>query len=596
MLEIVRLEKKSGHEYYIYFEGNNFEEYLGFTAMLGNVDSRYFDSEKQCYCCNSVDAQKIQDELNYPNFGDDLKLKPYGYQRQAAVFCLKQNDQGALIGLCCGAGKSAVFLAIINELKKHDESLSAVVVVKASLKEQWLEEVSKFTDYKATIIDTYKASTKSIAGKIRRKEKEAQKLMDDVKHDHIKELAALNTEITALKKEQEGSFHKLFDPEKYDIFIVGYETLTDDTVKSEFQKLAPKIWCVDEIDCIKNPHAKRSLALYTFNKAPFRYGATATPIRKNPKDLYGIFTFLNPSLFPNERMFDETYLTFWRGRVSGSKNEEQLANIVAPYMFRRTFDEIADQLPTLTVIPVKCYFTDKQKKKDKLLSDEAQDMKDEAETIYAQSGPVAAEKNPRYKMLQDGIIARQTFRQMLADDERLLANSDSNLAHKYTTGDKSPKLEMCIELIEKIISSGKKVVIFSKYLGMLDFIEEAVLADPELEGNIVSKITGSTSGEDRSDIIKKVNNDTVHNILLLSDAGEAGLNLQAIPYMIEYELAESAAKQTQRHGRIVRASSKYSKSIVFQLIVEDSWDTICQQIIAKKQGYNEKIIEGGGST
>lgn len=553
--------------------------------MLGNVDSRYFDTKKQCYFCNSVDAQKIQDELNYQNFGNDLKLKPYGYQRQAAVFCLKQKDQGALVGLCCGAGKSVIFLAIINELKKHDNSLSAVVIVKASLKEQWLDEVSKFTDYKATIINTFKASTKNFSAKIKRKEKEAKKLTNG------KGLKKINAEISSLKKEQKNHFHNLFDSKKYDIFIVGYETLTDDAVKKEFEELAPKIWCVDEIDCIKNPHAKRSLALYGFNSAPYRYGATATPIRKNPKDLFGIFSFLNPNLFPNERAFDDTYLTFWRGRVSGSKNEEQLAKIVAPYMFRRTFDEIADQLPTLTVIPVKCHFTDKQKRKDKLLSDEAQEMKEEAENIYAQIGPVAAEKNPRYKTLQDGVIARQTFRQMLADDERLLADSDSQLAHKYVSGDKSPKLELCIELVEKIIDSGKKVVIFSKYLGMLDYIEEAISSDSKLKGNIVSKITGNTSGEMRSEIIKQVNNDDIHNILLLSDAGEAGLNLQAIPYMIEYELAESAAKQTQRHGRIVRASSKYSKSIVFQLIVDDSWDTICQQIIAKKQGYNEKIIE-----
>ena len=61
--------------------------------------------------------------------------------------------------------------------------------------------------------------------------------------------------------------------------------------------------------------------------------------------------------------------------------------------------------------------------------------------------------------------------------------------------------------------------------------------------------------------------------------------------MIEMDLADSAAKQTQRHGRIQRADSKHSNVFVYQLIVKDSYDhTIGPKSSQKKQGYAGRIL------
>lgn len=68
------------------------------------------------------------------------------------------------------------------------------------------------------------------------------------------------------------------------------------------------------------------------------------------------------------------------------------------------------------------------------------------------------------------------------------------------------------------------------------------------------------------------------------------LNLSSIRYMIEIELADSAAKQTQRHGRIQRADSIHKNVFVFQLITRNSWDEIQEKIVNKKQGYADRIL------
>ena len=80
------------------------------------------------------------------------------------------------------------------------------------------------------------------------------------------------------------------------------------------------------------------------------------------------------------------------------------------------------------------------------------------------------------------------------------------------------------------------------------------------------------------------------NILLVSDAAESGVNLKSTKYLIEFDLADSAAKQTQRHGRITRADSIHRTVVVYQLIAKESFDEIAMMIIEKKAKYAEDIL------
>ena len=73
--------------------------------------------------------------------------------------------------------------------------------------------------------------------------------------------------------------------------------------------------------------------------------------------------------------------------------------------------------------------------------------------------------------------------------------------------------------------------------------------------------------------------------------GNAGISLSKCKNLIEYDLAESYADQTQRHGRIKRADSISKVSNIYQIILEESWDEIQEKIINKKQKYDADIIK-----
>jgi SNF2 family DNA or RNA helicase len=299
---------------------------------------------------------------------------------------------------------------------------------------------------------------------------------------------------------------------------------------------------------------------------------------------------LRPSLFPSEIAFDRTYLTFYNGRISGSKNEDMLNKAIDPYRFKKSYEEIADQLPTQTIIQKYCSFTKEQQQMNDLLMEEIEQFKEEEGKMALRYPIEVLQTMPDYQKLENNIVARQNFAQMLADSEDLLLNSESDLAHSYCTGGASSKVELCVELVRKIIESDEKVVIFSRYLKIQNILEEAIQDILEQNSAKTARITGAVSSADRNTIIHKFNDQPEYKVLFASDAAEAGINIPAAKYMIEFELAESAAKQTQRHGRIQRADSIHKSVFVYQLICRNSFDEIAMKIVSKKEKYANDIL------
>ena len=95
---------------------------------------------------------------------------------------------------------------------------------------------------------------------------------------------------------------------------------------------------------------EKSKALYCFNHLSYKIGLTATPITKNPENIYSIFKMIKPELFPTHGKFANNYLKYRSyGQVSGLKNEQHLFNTLKPYIFVKDGEEIYKQLPQLIV-------------------------------------------------------------------------------------------------------------------------------------------------------------------------------------------------------------------------------------------------------
>lgn len=409
----------------------------------------------------------------------------------------------------------------------------------------------------------------------------------------------ITEQIKSLTKEADEHFYKQF--EGTDLLIANYETLLDDKVLDKI--ISKKIECVicDEIHYAKSKDAERSKALYKLTDAKIKIGATATPITKDPRDVFGIYQFVNPDLLGTYKNFERMHIQYaGYGRISGFKNMDKLKNKIRDFIFVKTKSEVAKQLPSLSVLQKYCDLTPLQQDMHNTILNELDKLNQQDFEIRRKcKSEFEALSNEDLQIIGGKIMALQTFAQELADTPILLLESESEMSKQYIADPgESPKLDLCMELIDEILESGEKVIIFSKYERMQPILTNAINKkyNKKKENIGISYVNGSLSGDARyEEAYTKFKENPHYKILLCSDAGAEGLNMGHCKYLIEYDLATSYAIQTQRHGRLERADSVHKNVIVYQLIANNSWDEIQQRIVEKKEGFDEDIIKSLGN-
>lgn len=482
----------------------------------------------------------------WKDIGKGLKYEPYEYQKETVFFGSEKNS--ALFLLPTGSGKSFIAITLYNELKQSNKiTTPGIIVVPASLKYQWVKEVSKFSDLVAKSVDT-----PSKAGR---------------------------------------KFDRQF--EDCDLLICNYETLKNKAVAEKLKEVNCQFIIGDEIQKINNYKSGIHKAICQFNDLEYRYGMTATPITNNPENVFGIFNFLDPNLFKTHGKFATNYIIYkGYGRVAGVKNVDHLKTQINPYIFMKTEDEISDQLPELIVTPIYCTMPNKTRKiNDAIMADLkiAQDAVGRIEKKI--TNPKLLEKNPEYLQWTAKVMAYQTFAQELADDPRLLGMSESNMANQYNIdGLDSPKLEVLEELVENIIDANETVCIFTKYERMQRLLINEL--QNKFKDIKIAHINGSMTPEERYEQAYTLFQDNdEYKVLIVTEAGNAGISLSKCKNLIEYDLADSYANQIQRHGRVKRADSISRVSNIYQIILDESYDNIAQRIINKKKNYDSDIIK-----
>ena len=314
--------------------------------------------------------------------------------------------------------------------------------------------------------------------------------------------------------------------------------------------------------------------------------------KKNPLDAFGIAQFIEPTLFRSKSEFSARYLKFsGYGRVTGSRNEQELNEKLSKIMLVKTKEEIASDLPSVVPITRYCSLEPKQEIITEKLLKEIQDLKEEERRIFAKYRGNPPAGDPDLAQVQANIMARQTFAAEIADSEELLKDSDSKLAKSYITKSKSNKVELLLDILEEIIESGEKAVIFSKYRKLQPILEREI--KKRFKDIEVAFVNGEMAANDRfKEVHEKFKTNEACKVLLMSDAGAEGVSISWCKYLIEMEPADSYLIQTQRRGRIERADSIHDTVYVYQLIAEKSYDEIALKIINKKERYDAQIIKG----
>ncbi len=115
--------------------------------------------------------------------------------------------------------------------------------------------------------------------------------------------------------------------------------------------------------------------------------------------------------------------------------------------------------------------------------------------------------------------------------------------------DKDKKGEKLLELIDIRMKRGdKKILIFTQFKTTQDYLKDL------LSDYVIEVFNGSMSGDEKEDAISRFKNDS--QILIATEAGGEGRNLQFCNIVINYDLPWSPLKIEQRIGRLHRFGQK----------------------------------------
>lgn len=139
------------------------------------------------------------------------------------------------------------------------------------------------------------------------------------------------------------------------------------------------------------------------------------------------------------------------------------------------------------------------------------------------------------------------------------------------------KLEMLYDIIFKIRmeENEAKFLIFTEFIGTQNYLKEML----SKKGYKIVLLNGSMDMDERKEVLINFKEDA--DILISTDAGGEGLNLQFCHIVINYDMPWNPMKIEQRIGRVDRIG-QHRDVLVFNFILEDTIENRVRKILEEK--------------
>jgi superfamily II DNA or RNA helicase len=326
---------------------------------------------------------------------------------------------------------------------------------------------------------------------------------------------------------------------------------------------------LDEAQAIKNPRAKAGIAARSLD-ARQRLCLTGTPLENDLGDLWSLFDVLMPGLLGSRSDFRRRFRNPIERHDDGERRA-LLARRIQPFFLRRTKAEVAPELPPKTEMLRVVSLEATQRR---LYERVRVAMHDKVRRALARQGP------ERSQVLVFDALLR--LRQICCHP---------SLARTIDGVDSVPsaKLELLLELVPELIAEGRRVLLFSQFVGMLDLIEREIRA----RGLGYTRLDGRT--RDRQRAVDAFQTGRVPLFLISLKAGGVGLNLTAADTVIHYDPWWNPAVEDQATDRAHRIGQA-QKVFVYRLLTENTVEQRVFDLQQSKRGLLEGVLGGGGAS
>lgn len=343
------------------------------------------------------------------------------------------------------------------------------------------------------------------------------------------------------------------------VVITSYATLRIDN--ADF--LASGTWhtiIADEAQQVKNRRSRNSKALRDI-PAGTRFVLTGTPVENSIEDLRTLFDFILPGFMPAP-------LPAASGSAADRRERDRdtVRMLAAPYILRRTKSLVAPELPPRIEQEVWCRFGDSQAK----LYDEWKEHS--RKEIFELEMAGASDNRLRFAAFNQLLRLRQ-----ICTEPRLI---DPDFPES-----ESAKLRAFRELLDEALAGGHRVLVFSQFVSVLNFLKSALRDD----GIAYEYIDGNT--KNRAEICERFNKNEAIPVCLISlKAGGVGLNLTGADTVVHFDPWWNPAAEAQATDRAHRIGQTRTVTSI-KLVVADSVEERVLELQAEKRALIASVFE-----
>lgn len=510
-------------------------------------------AEQYDLCVDEGAAQRITELCAEPEFSTPSLHLPDGFVlKKFQRRCLNtlENRPLAMIQASCGTGKTIMSTAMMCREFDKGHIDRAVVWCPSTLIGDWVENIHQFTSLS---------------------------------------VATVNVKRPPAKRQE------FYEHTTAQVLVLNYERVRTADLKAIGSALRGKnlMFVMDEVTKVKGRTSAihRNLAkLIKKLKVARRLALTATPIVVGPEDFYNEFRIIDPSAFGLVRDFEHEYTIndgerdYWNNYVGYQHIAEMRAKVGAEmFSADKTQPEIAAEFPQKQEILVPL------------------DLTNEDSNVYQAIFDYGKELDPD---LRCGTLFALTFTRLCNMPEVLLTmqhGGDKEYGKqseaiweicqnhiKDIAGSKnSQKLAMVTEKVDEIMGSGERVIVFAAHTHncLYPLAEHLKKMNPLL-------YTGDMSQTEKDESSRKFK-DGGQKLLLMSDAGQLGLNFPECANIIQYQTPVTHAAYEQRADRVHRLSSEADRVTIYRMLTRNTIEERIEDTMQGRKQMSQAMGFGG---
>lgn len=498
--------------------------------------------------CNKFENEEIQisgiyEDLHKQEFEIDIpkdfefKTKPFSHQIDGVRFGL--NKKKFLLCDDQGLGKTKQIIDFVGCLEKTDTINKVLIICGVnSLKYNWQSEIGIHSNEKGWVLGTrYRKRTgKAYEGSTK------DKLAD---LDNLPDCRYIITNIETLRAGAEK-----ISKSKYHFPLA--EKLQELCKNGTISVIA-----FDECHKSKDPTSLQSRAMINVT-AKYMVAMSGTPLMNNPLDLYFPMSWLGYEKH-SFYQFKQHYCTLggWGGsQVIGYKNLEEIRALMEEIMLRRLKSEVLDLPEKIRKIE----YVDMTPKQSQIYNEVYAGVMSDLQKIKFSNNPLSMMIRLRQATGWTGIIS--------------------------DTVQESAKMERMIELVEEIVESGQKAIIFSNWESMTEIAKE------KLNAYTPAYITGATKADERMKEVERFQNDDKCKVIIGTiGAMGTGLTLTAAQNVIFLDSPWNMALKAQAEDRAHRIGTKGTVNII-TLVCKNTIDERIEELVEKKGQIADALVDG----